>query len=137
MTQTSEIQFVHVNGGSAIDRIVYDLKFIAEQKMQVGYIKLNGRRVPVFRAYDPENLSKGASWRKNYWSEIYEIKAAEGLENVSVRGFPLVLPNVCFQASSGLIVHLNSVLRLAVPGYWKKFDHSDHTDNVVDFPKHV
>ena len=91
----------------------------------------------MFRAYDPGNMGNGASWREGYWSEIYEIKAAEGLEKVSVRGFPLVLPSVCFQASGSLIVHLNSVLHLAVPGYWEKFDHSGHNENVVNFPKRL
>jgi hypothetical protein len=50
--------YVELDGAPAArSRVVYGVKAIPEQRMQVGYVQVDYRNVVVWRPYDPDDMA--------------------------------------------------------------------------------
>jgi hypothetical protein len=58
----------------AIVRCVYDIRSNEIYKFQTGFVQHDNNEVPVWRPYDPNDLSLDAPWRNGKWENIYILR---------------------------------------------------------------
>ncbi len=62
--------------GSTIRTIIGNvegLRLNERCKMQTGFVRYDNAYCPVWRLYDPSDVSADAEWRKGVWRKIYEV----------------------------------------------------------------
>jgi hypothetical protein len=64
--------YVELDGAPAArSRVVYGVKAISEQRIQVGYVQVDYRNVVVWRPYDPDDMGWEAPWKTGHWRNAY------------------------------------------------------------------
>jgi hypothetical protein len=56
-----------------ITRCVYDIRNDQRFKLQTGFIQYDNTEIPVWRPYDPSDMSWDAPWKKGKWKNIYAL----------------------------------------------------------------
>jgi hypothetical protein len=57
-----------------ITRCVYDIRSNDRLKFQTGFVQYDNNEIPVWRPYDPSDMSWEAPWRKGKWENIYVLR---------------------------------------------------------------
>jgi hypothetical protein len=103
---------------STINRSVYDVNSDPDFRIQKGYITYYDKFIPVWRPYDPQDISENAFWRSRVWKNIYEIrmntcvngrKIIKGkIEKYIINDKSIALPQVEIEISNELIRFIES-----------------------------
>jgi hypothetical protein len=100
-----------------ITRCVYDIQDNEALKFQTGYVQYDNNEIPVWRKYDPLNISLSAPWRKGKWENIYvlrmEHKQGERYvryetTEISCQGVSIPAPKVSIELMAAFKTHINS-----------------------------
>ena len=56
-----------------ITRCVYDIRNNDQLKFQTGFVQYDNNEIPVWRPFDPNDMSYEAPWKKGKWENIYVL----------------------------------------------------------------
>jgi hypothetical protein len=106
---------------SAQSRVVYSVRRVPEQRLQFGTVKVDYGTVAVWRAYDPDNDTHDAEWRKEPWRNVYRIHVTQhpipnrpkyvvfAIDDLEVSGVQAKLPVATLVLSYHLKGHLEKL----------------------------
>src|SRR5690606_10500153 len=57
-----------------ITRCVYDIRNNTNFKFQIGFVQYDNNEIPVWRPWNPNDMSQEAPWRKGKWENIYVLR---------------------------------------------------------------
>jgi hypothetical protein len=102
-------------GIQTIIRCVYDIRNNDRFKFQTGFVQYDNNEIPVWRPFDPTDMSWEASWRKGKWENIYMLrmnhtKATTYVEyesaELEVEGCTIPLPKVSIELMHAFKMYL-------------------------------
>lgn len=106
-------------GIERITRIVYDYRSDPVLRLETGYVQYDNSNVPVWRPYDPEDLSHNADWRSGLWRNIHTLVMPNSPDTKYISyqtaeydtgiGRPVMLPRVEVRLSLLLREHLAKI----------------------------
>lgn len=105
-------------GIKTITRCVYDIRSNDRLKFQTGFVQYDNNEIPVWRPYDPSDMSWEAPWRKGKWENIYGLrmnhkKGAKYVEyeaaELEVDGCSISLPKVSTELMHAFKTYLKKV----------------------------
>lgn len=105
-------------GIKTITRCVYDIQSNDRLKFQTGFVQYDNNEIPVWRPYDPSDMSFKAPWRKGKWENIYVLrmshkKGANYVEyeaaELDVEGCSISLPKVSTELMHAFKTYLKKV----------------------------
>lgn len=98
-----------------ITRCVYDIRNNDQLKFQTGYVQYDNNEIPVWRPFDPNDMSFEAPWKKGKWENIYVLrmphkKGSKYIEyettEVALDGATVTLPKVSSDVMRAFKAHL-------------------------------
>jgi len=101
-----------------ITRCVYDIRSNGRLKFQTGFVQYDNNEIPVWRPYDPSNMSLQAPWKKGKWENIYVLrmdhkKGAKYVEyeaaELEIEGCFIALPKVSTELMHAFKMYLKKV----------------------------
>lgn len=101
-----------------ITRCVYDIKSNNSLRFQTGFVQYDNNEIPVWRPYDPNDMSFEAPWRKGKWENIYVLrmnhkKGSKYVEyettEVECEGTTFPLPKVSYELMHAFKAHLKKI----------------------------
>ena len=98
-----------------LNRAVYAIKCNSKGKFQTGYVQYDGNEIPVWRPFDPNDMSMNALWRNSKWENIYVLRMSHKKdvghveyedEDFDFEGKAISLPKVSTELMFSFVLYL-------------------------------
>jgi hypothetical protein len=105
-------------GIKTITRCVYDIRNNDRFRFETGFVQYDNNEIPVWRPYDPSDMSLEAPWRKGKWQNIYDLRMSHKkgakyveyeAEEFELEACPFSLPRVSVELMNTFKAYLKKV----------------------------